>query len=246
MENNQTKQAVILAGGLGTRLRPLTNNLPKPMIPINGKPFLEYIIKMLKEEGIKEIIPLLGYLPEKIINYFDDGSKFGVKINYSIGDVSFETGTRIKYAKELLENNFLLIYSDNYWPMKLKEMDKFYNQMGLEAMITAYNNQDGSGEYGFKNNLVISEKDIVLKYNKKGEDQRFNAIDIGFFILNKKILNLMPEGNFSFEKEILPILIKRKQLCAFRTDEPYYYITNEKDLKRTGMYFKNNHRFATK
>jgi len=102
MTNLEIKQAVILAGGLGTRLRPLTDNLPKPMVLLNNKPFLEYLIDLLKENGIEEVVLLLGYLPEKIKKYFGDGSKFRVKIKYSIGDISFETGKRIKDAE--LEN----------------------------------------------------------------------------------------------------------------------------------------------
>ena len=78
------KQAVILAGGIGTRLRPLTDNLPKPMVPINRKPFLEYLLELLKENGIKEVVLLLGYLPDKIREYFGNGSDFGIKIKYSV------------------------------------------------------------------------------------------------------------------------------------------------------------------
>ena len=80
-------QAIILAGGRGERLRPFTDNLPKPMVPVNGKPFLEYVVELLRENGITEIVMLLGYLPEKITEYFGDGKKFGVSIKYSIGSV---------------------------------------------------------------------------------------------------------------------------------------------------------------
>ena len=115
------KQAVKLAGGRGTRLKTLTDNLPKPMISINKRPFLEYLIDLLKENGIEEVVLLLGYLPKKIMEYFGNGSTFGIKIKYSIGDISFETGKRIKNVEELLDNNFLLMYCDNYWPLNLKE-----------------------------------------------------------------------------------------------------------------------------
>lgn len=236
--NQKIEQAVILAGGLGTRLKPLTDNLPKPMIPINGKPFLEYLIEMLKNNGIKDVVPLLGYLPDKIIDHFGDGSKFGVKMKYSVGDVSFETGTRIKNAGGLLNNNFLLIYSDNYWPMNLKKMTNFYHNKNLEAMVTVYNNKDGSAEYGFQNNMLISKDRLVLEYDKTKKDSSFNAIDMGFFILNKKILNLMPEHNFSFEREMFPKLIEKEQLCAFTTDHPYYYITNQNTLERTKKFLE--------
>ena len=86
------KQAVILAGGRGERLKPITDTIPKPMVPINGKPFLEYLVELLKENGIEEIVMLLGYLPDKITEYFGDGSKFGVRIRYSVGAVEDEGG----------------------------------------------------------------------------------------------------------------------------------------------------------
>ena len=85
MQITSIKQAVILAGGRGMRLRPITDTIPKPMILFHNRPFLEYLIEMLKENEIKEVVLLLGYLPEKIVDYFGDGSKFGLKIKYSIG-----------------------------------------------------------------------------------------------------------------------------------------------------------------
>src|SRR3989344_7830862 len=95
-------QAVILAGGQGVRMRPLTLTTPKPMIPILGKPFLEYIIDNFKENDIEEVIILIGYLHKKIENYFKDGRKFGLKIKYSFSAVEDETGARIRKAKGLL------------------------------------------------------------------------------------------------------------------------------------------------
>src|SRR3989344_4400590 len=108
-------QAVILAGGEGKRLRPFTLNSPKPMVPVNGKPFLEHLINLLKENGIKEVIILTGYLGEKIENYFGDGSKLDIKIKYSRtpfldnkGDEN-KSGLRIKNAEKLLDKFFLLL-----------------------------------------------------------------------------------------------------------------------------------------
>ena len=92
------------------------------MIEMHGKPFLEYLINLLKKNGIQEIVLLLGYLPEKIKEYFKDGSDFGINIKYSIGDVDFETGKRIKYAEGLLDDNFLLMYCDNLVPLNLDKL----------------------------------------------------------------------------------------------------------------------------
>jgi NDP-sugar pyrophosphorylase family protein len=107
-------QAVILAGGRGTRLRPLTLTRPKPMVEIQGKPFLEYQIEQLRQQGFKRVLLLLGYLPEIVRDYFGNGRRWGIKIEYSVSDVDDETGRRLKLAEPFLDPCFLLLYCDNY------------------------------------------------------------------------------------------------------------------------------------
>ena len=111
---NKPEQAVILCGGLGTRLRHHTDHLPKPMIPCNGKPFLWYLLQQMEEQGIHRFILLTGYLAEKIEQYFEEGSKWGWEIQYSQGPAEWGTGKRIWEAKEKLDERFLLLYSDNF------------------------------------------------------------------------------------------------------------------------------------
>ncbi len=228
------KQAVILAGGIGTRLRPLTDNLPKPMIPINRKPFLEHLIELLKENGIKEVILLLGYLPDKIRKYFGNGSNFGIKIKYSIGDISFETGKRIKNAEKLLDNNFLLMYCDNYWLLNLKELVKYHNNHNVLVTVTIYINKDNFT----KSNMKVDDQGYVILYDKSRKEKNLSGVDIGFFIINKKVLELMPDINISFEKEILPKLIKEKQIAGYLTDHKYYSIGNLERLSITEKYLQ--------
>ena len=232
--NIKIKQAVILAGGIGTRLKPLTNNLPKPMIPINRKPFLEYLIDLLKENGIKEAVLLLGYLPDKIREYFGNGSDFGIKIKYSIGDVSFETGKRIKNAEELLDNNFLLMYCDNYWPLNFKKLVKYHNNHNVLATVTIYTNKDNFT----KSNMKVDDQGYVILYDKSRKEKNLSGVDIGFFIVNKKVFELMPDTNFSFEKKILPKLTKKKQLAGYLTDHKYYSIGKIERLPITEQFLK--------
>jgi D-glycero-D-manno-heptose 1,7-bisphosphate phosphatase len=233
------RQAVILAGGKGERLRPLTLDKPKPMVPVAGRPFLLHLTELLKKNGIEEIVMLLGYMPEKITEYFGDGSGFGIKINYSVGSPDDETGTRIKNARHLLDDHFLLMYGDNYWPLNLKEIADSYFQKGKMAIMTAYNNKDGKGEYGYNNNLKILENGIVSEYLKDGysADKSYNAIDIGCFILSNKVCDLMDSGNFSFQREILPRLIKKGELAGYLVDHPYYPITDVGKLKTAEKFF---------
>ncbi|MBI2024341.1 HAD-IIIA family hydrolase [Candidatus Giovannonibacteria bacterium] len=229
---NGIKQAVILAGGKGERLKPITDKIPKPMVLINGRPFLEYLVEDLKGKGIEEIILLLGYLPDAVTNYFGDGEKFGIKIKYSISPVGDETGTRIKKAEEYLCDKFLLLYCDNYCPISLEKLNEFYAEKNKLATLTAYSNK-----YGYTKNNILIIDGIVEKYDRNRENEKLNGVDIGFFILSKKILDLIPDKNFSFEEIILPKLIQMNELSGYITDIPYVSIGKIERIKDAELYF---------
>jgi D-glycero-D-manno-heptose 1,7-bisphosphate phosphatase len=232
------RQAVILAGGEGTRLRPLTDDVPKPMAPVNNRPFLEYLMEMLRENGVSEVVLLLGYLSDKIIQHFGDGSNYGIDIKYSVGKVTDKTGTRIKNAGPVLDDIFLLMYCDNYWPLNLKKLLDFYIEHETLASTTVYANKDGKGEYGAENNICVDDAGYVLKYDKSRKSQDLNGVDIGFFIINKGVLGLMPDHDFSFEEETLPLLVNRRQLSGYQTEHGYYYISTLESLKQTERYLQ--------
>ncbi len=232
------KQAVILAGGKGKRLLPLTLTKPKPMVEIHGKPFLEHLIEMLKKNDIEEVVILTGYLHKQIEQYLHDGRRWGLKIKYSHSPVEDETGTRIRRAKHFLRKKFLLLYSDNYWPLQLDKMFSFYLSKDVLAMVTVYNNRYGFAEYGFENNIFVDSNGIIQAYDRKRSARNLNATDIGFFILDKSIVNFMPYNNFSFEKELLPLLISKSQLAGYRTDYPYYFLTTRDRVPMMEEYFR--------
>lgn len=228
------KQAVILAGGLGTRLRPITTKIPKPMIKFQSHPFLEYLILMLKEKGIKEVILLLGYLPEKIVQYFGNGSKWGVKIKYSITPAGWDSGRRVKAAKKMFADYFLLVYCDNYWPLDLKILTSFFQEKKGLTCLTVYSNKDNFT----KNNILVGENGLVLKYDPERKTKDLNGVEIGFFIINKKVLQFLPKTDFCFEKTLIPFLINKKQLYGFVTDHRYYSISKLERLPLTKEFFK--------
>lgn len=161
--NKRVTQAVILAGGLGTRLKPFTNTNPKPMYPINNVPFIDYLIRQMKNFGMEEVLLLLGYLPEKIMDYLGDGSRYGLTINYNITPVDYDTGMRIKYAAPQIADTFFLLYCDNYCPINyLKLFSDFCNNKA-KIQITVYSNRDNYT----KNNLHITDDGLVTTYDKK-------------------------------------------------------------------------------
>ena len=226
------KQAVILAGGKGKRLLPLTRNLPKPMAPINNIPFLSYLIYALKKNGIKKILILVGYKSNKIIEYYSRYT--GTDINFHFSSVKSDTGKRVLDAYNYLETEFLLLYGDNFWQPNISKMYKKFKDKKAIISTTVFNNKSGTAEYGNENNITVKKNSFVEKYDKFRKDKKLNGVDIGFFIIKRNFLNNFKNKNknYSFENDILTQAIKLNQLMAYRTDLQYYSITNLKMLKK--------------
>jgi D-glycero-D-manno-heptose 1,7-bisphosphate phosphatase len=222
-------QAVILAGGLGTRLRPLTDTVPKPMLPFHGKPFAEYLLDMLREQGISEVLFLLGYLPRVVTDYFGDGRNHGLEITYAISPVEDETGTRLKKAIDQLDDLFLLLYCDNYWPMDMRKMWDFFLHTGARAMVTVYGNEDGYT----RNNLKVNEEGLIEVYDKTRTIPGLKGVDIGYGFFPKSVIAELPDGNVSFEKETYGRLVKERQLAGYVSRHRYYSVGSHERLPLT-------------
>lgn len=227
-------QAVILAGGLGTRMRPFTDAVPKPMISIRGKPFLWYLINLLKENNISEILLLVGYKHHIIKQYFGDGKKFGVSIAYSYSPVEADTGTRIRQARPLLRSRFLLLYGDNYCSLQLNELYSMLMAKRTLGVVTVYANDDNAT----RNNMRIDKGGYVRVYDRKRTRKNLNAVDIGFFLFHKRAFAKLPKENFSFEDVIIPRLIKAKQLIAHVTHHKYYGLSTPERIPMIEEYFR--------
>ena len=225
------EQAVIFAGGRGERLRPLTETVPKPMAPVNGVPFLDYLLKTLEDVGIKKILFLLGYRAETIVNRYGKHLPGGTQVEYSIGRAEDLTGRRLLNAYPYLDDRFLLLYGDNYWPIEKKEMTALFESKKACALTTVFSNKRGSAEYGRENNVEVDKNAFVVEYDKKRVSKKLNGVDIGYFIIDKNILDPKMPGNISFEETILAPLAKEHRLLAYMTDRQYYYITNIESLR---------------
>lgn len=226
------KQAVILAGGRGERLRPITDAIPKPMVPVNGLPFLDYLINSLMLIGIEKILLLVGYKHELIIQRYGSSLNGKIKIEYSIGSVSDQTGRRLLNAFSMLDQKFMLLYGDNYWPIEFDKMMDLYDKKGVKIMTTVFNNINGTAEYGYENNIEVSSDNYVIRYDKTRKSFGLNGVDMGYFVIDKDCLNPCQAGNLSFEEDILPQAIIDRQLIAYMTGTQYYYITNISSLKK--------------
>lgn len=235
MVHQKIRQAVILAGGYGMRLKPFTDTDPKPMYPFEGKPFLEYLIEQVKSFGITDIILLLGYLPEKIMDYFGDGSKWGVQIRYSVTPVEYETGLRLKGAEQegLLAEEFLLMYCDNYCPIDFRRLCREYAANHALIQFTAYRNTDGYT----KNNLRLAEDGLVEVYDKRRQTEGLQGVDIGYAIVNRNVLQWMSEENENFEEIVYPQLVEEKKMFATVTEHRYYSIGSWERIELTQAFF---------
>ncbi len=232
-------QAVILAGGMGTRMQPFTKDNPKPMYIVNGKPFIDYIVSQVKSFGIEKVLLLLGYLPHKIQEYLGSGERYGLRIEYSISPVEYDTGERLIAAKDQIEDVFLLLYCDNYCPIFYnKLLSDFYNNEAL-IQISAYANRD---KYT-KDNLLIDENGCVVLYDKQRKQQGLSGVDIGYALTNKKTLDLFQEEaadvrSKNFEDVVYPALVKEKKLFATVTEHRYYSVGSWNRIQLTEAFFK--------
>jgi NDP-sugar pyrophosphorylase family protein len=220
-------QMVILAGGLATRLRPITEKIPKSMVRISGKPFLQYQIDLLKKNQITDIVLCVGHLSEQIIDYFGDGRRFGVNIKYSQEkEELLGTAGAIKNAEPLLHEEFMIMYGDSYLMLDYRQIMSYFKQFDKLALMVVYKNFN---QYDTSN--VIVEDYFVKKYDKKNRTANMIYIDEGLSILRKAALNLVPGGQVVQLEEFFTQIIARKEMLAFETKQRFYEIGSFEGLK---------------
>jgi len=197
-------KTLILAGGLGTRLRKIVVNKPKPMALTANRPFLEYLILQLKRYGFTDIMLCIGYLGEQVRKYFGDGDRWGVHISYSWEKEPLGTGGAIKLAEKLVkEKNFLVMNGDSFLDVNLKKLiDYHLKQRALATMALA--EVENSLRYGA---VEINERGEIKSFVEKGQSSRSKLINGGIYVLNKKIFDNIPVGKVSLENEVFPKLI---------------------------------------
>ena len=224
-------QMVILAGGLATRMRPLTLKLPKSMLQIKGRPFLEYQLELLKEYEIKDVLLCVGYKGELIKDHFGDGRKFGVNLSYSFdGDKLLGTAGALKKAYRLLDDNFFLMYGDSYLPYDYQKIEESFKRLNKLSLMVVYKNQNRFD----KSNILICEGLIKL-YDKTLRGEKLEYIDAGLSILKKEVLNLVPEEEPYDLEELYRTLISEEEMSAFEVKQRFYQIGSSEGLEE----FKN-------
>ncbi|GAB6180267.1 mannose-1-phosphate guanyltransferase [Desulfotomaculum defluvii] len=203
-------KAIIMAGGEGTRLRPLTCGLPKPMMPVCNRPMMEHILQLLKNHGIDEIGVTLQYLPEAIRGYFGNGADFDVFMRYYVEEVPLGTAGSVKNAQAFLDETFVVISGDALTDLDLSKAIEFHRKKGAIATLVL-TPVDIPLEYG----VVITDKEARIKQflEKPGWGEVFSdTVNTGIYILEPEVLEYFEPGQkFDFSKDLFPILLKEKQ-----------------------------------
>jgi MurNAc alpha-1-phosphate uridylyltransferase len=225
-------QVAILAGGLATRLRPLTSTTPKSMIIIHGKPFLEYQLEFLKKDGIKDIVLCIGHLKEQIESYFGDGSRFGVTIQYGKEEGPLlGTAGALRNALDLLDETFFVMYGDSYLFLDFNEIWRFFHQFEKSGLMVVYKNEN---RYDTSN--VSINGNFVQKYGKTEQTPDMVYIDYGVSLLRKKVLESIPENEYYSLETLFSSLIAHQELLSFPAKQRFYEIGSKDGLKEFERY----------
>jgi len=212
-------KAIILAGGLGTRLRPLTNETPKPLLPISGKPIIEHAILNFLKHNIKDIILSIGYRAEKIEEYFGDGSKWGVNIEYSIEDVPLGTGGALKKAAQGIEGTFLAINGDNLADFDWSEAIKTHQLNNAKITLQLFPVEDVT-KYGIAR---LNDGKIVEFIEKPTVEQApSNLNNAGGYIMETDVLDILPDGFCMIERDCFEKMANQGVVYAHHHSGQWY------------------------
>ena len=228
-------QVVILAGGLATRLRPLTEKIPKALIDINGDPFIHYQLNYLKKQGISNVVLCIGFLADQIQGYVGDGKKYGLTISYSLdGKELLGTGGAIKNAINYLDDNFFVMYGDSFLPVNFREIYQNYINENKNVMMTLLknNNQWDRSNVIFKNNKISL-------YDKNNLSPMMNYIDYGLSLFSKETFINMTIRKFDLA-DIFNSLSIDGNLGSFEIFERFYEIGSLAGISEFKEYVKIN------
>ncbi len=224
-------RAVIMAGGKGTRLRPLTSNQPKPMIPIANKPCMEHIVNLLKRHGFDDIVTTLGFLPEVIEGYFGDGSAWDVRMEHSVEEEPMGTAGSVKLVEKKLAGRFVVVSGDALTDADLGKAVRFHEERGAVATLVLQEVEDPS-EFGI---VVTGEDGRVERFLEKPDpDEVFSyTANTGIYVLEPEVLADIPAGQeYDFSEELFPKLLDQGSgVYGYVTEKPYW-----EDIGNIGQY----------
>jgi NDP-sugar pyrophosphorylase family protein len=216
----------ILAGGMATRLRPITEKIPKALVNVAGEPFLAHQLRLLSGAGLRDVVVCAGYLGEMIEAEFGDGARLGVRIEYSFdGPRLLGTGGALKRALPLLRKNFFVLYGDSYLPIDYREVGRAFLTSQKPALMTVFKN-DGRWD---TSNVWFDGKQI-RRYDKKDPGPEMHYIDYGLGVLRAEVLSHWADNEAFDLADVYHRLVAEKKLAGHEVTQRFYEIGSPEGL----------------
>jgi D-sedoheptulose 7-phosphate isomerase len=220
---------VILCGGMATRLRPLTESIPKSLIDVAGKPFLEHQLETLRQRRVDNVVLSVGHLGDQIREKIGDGGRFGLVIQYvSDGPRLLGTGGAVKRAAELLDSPFFVLYGDSYLQVSYEDVEVKFRDANTLGLMTVYRNE---GRWDSSN--VVFRDGRIVKYDKKDYSPEMQYIDYGLGLLKKESLEIIPSGQPYDLASLYQELVREEQLAGLEVFKRFYEIGTAQGLEET-------------
>ena len=209
-------QAILLAGGLGTRLRSVVSDRPKPMALIEGRPFMEYVTRELVRSGMTDIIFAVGYKGTMVEEYFGDGERFGFHASYAYEETLLGTAGAIKNAGRFVtEERFVVLNADTFYQIDYTRLKRLQDSLDLDMALVLREVPDVS-RYG---QAILDEKGFLTAFNEKTEETRMGTINGGIYLMRRSLMDTIPEGKVSLENDMIPKWLREgKGLGGFVND----------------------------
>lgn len=223
-------KAVILAGGLGTRLQPYTTFLPKPMLPLGEKPILEHLVDWSKKNGIKSVVLCVSYLRKTIEDYFEDGKRFGVSIEYAVSNKPLATAGQLKTAEKFIDGTFVCMYGDSIFDFNLRSMINQHQQKKSFVTMSLYEYKTNL-PYGV---IETTKTGKVIAWNEKPEIKA--NINMGCYVMEPGVMDLIPKNiPYGMDDVIKKAMAKKKLIGSIVSKKGFLDIGNKASYKKANQ-----------
>jgi NDP-sugar pyrophosphorylase family protein len=228
-----TLPVAILAGGLATRLRPLTERMPKALVEVGGRPFVEHQLELLRRHGFRRVVLCVGYLGEMVETALGDGRRWGMDLKYVFdGEAPLGTGGALRNALSLLGEKFLVLYGDAYLDCDYGAVESAFESSGKLGLMTVFRNENR-----WDRSNVLFTNDRILRYDKRHPTSDMQHIDFGLGALQAKGLDAYPPNSPIDLASIYQDLLAREELAGFEVTQRFYEIGSPAGLDETQRYF---------